>query len=315
MLAPLAAGSHITLLGHIPSAKVLTKALQGVHPHVVCTVPRILEQLTRKEVLERMQTGAVMLASLVPAMNSLIEPAARKILTHAFGGEIRLVIVGGAPLNREIEHFLLRIRFPFTVGYGMTECGPLISHSAPEEFAAGSCGRIVSRMEVRIASSDAAKIPGEILVRGDHVMAGYFRDKRSTACAIDREEWLHTGDMGTLEGDVLRVRGRLESRITLPDGREVYPEEIESRLNVMDGIMESLVAMHEGRLVAFVVPDYEQADHLGIGMNGIREMMDANLAALNASLGDAPHIEAIILYPSEFEKTPKMSIRRYLYVK
>ena len=315
MLAPLAAGSHITLLGHIPSAKVLNKELQGVHPHVVCTVPRILEQLTRKEVLERMQTGAVRLASLVPAMNSLIEPAARKILTHAFGGEIRLVIVGGAPLNREIEHFLLRIRFPFTVGYGMTECGPLISHSAPEEFAAGSCGRIVSRMEVRIASSDAAKIPGEILVRGDHVMAGYFRDKRSTACAIDREEWLHTGDMGTLEGDVLRVRGRLESRITLPDGREVYPEEIESRLNVMDGIMESLVAMHEGRLVAFVVPDYEQADHLGIGMNGIREMIDANLAALNASLGDAPHIEAIILYPSEFEKTPKMSIRRYLYVK
>lgn len=316
MLAPLAAGAHITLLGRMPSVKLLVKALQGVRPHVVCTVPQVMERLARRTVLDRMHSGAVKLVSLVPTMNTLIEPAARKLLVHAFGGELRLVLVGGAPLNREIEQFLLRIKFPFTVAYGMTECAPLISYSPPEDFVPGSCGRIVSRMEAKVDSPEPARIPGEILVRGENVMQGYYRDKKDTARTFDADGWLHTGDAGTLDaGNVLRIRGRMETRVVMPGGTVVYPEEIESMLNVMDGVMESLVAMHEGRLKAFVVPDYEQADHMGLGMNGIRELMEGNLAALNAALGADIQVSEIELYPSEFEKTPKMSIRRYLYTK
>lgn len=316
MAAPLAAGTHITLMGKTPSIKVLLQALQGVHPHVVCMVPHLMEKIARREVLDRLNTGAARIATSIPGVNTLVEPAARKMLIHLFGGEIKQVIVGGAPLNREIEKFLVKIKFPFTVGYGMTECAPLISYSPATEFIPGSCGRTVARMEAKVESPDPEKIPGEILVRGDNVMEGYFRDKKDTARTIDRDEWLHTGDIGTIsrEGTVF-LRGRMETRILLPDGGAVYPEETESILNVLPGVMESLVTLRDGKLVALVVPDYEQADEFGIGMAGIREMMKENLATLNAAIDGSERISEIILYPSEFEKTPKMSIRRYIYAK
>ena len=316
MLAPLAAGSHITLLGHMPSHKILLQALGGVHPHVICTVPHVMERIVRRELIRRAHNGATKLASFIPAVNALIDPAVRKILLHMFGGEIRQVMIGGAPLNRNIEQFLVQIKFPFTVGYGMTECAPLISYSTPEEFVPGSCGRIVPHMEVRIDSPEPATIPGEILAKGDHVMAGYLtKDKKDDKRVIDGD-WLHTGDIGTLDADnVLRIKGRMETLIKLPDGTTIYPEEIEARLNVMDGIMESLVEWHNGRLSALVVPDYEYADAMGLGLSEIRDLMSSNLEQLNTSLDNGVHISELILYPSEFEKTPKLSIRRYKYAK
>lgn len=316
MLAPLAAGAHITLMGRTPSVKVLVKALQGVHPHVVCMVPAIMEKIVRREVLDLMNTGAARLAAHIPGVNAIMEPTARKMLMHIFGGEIEQVVIGGAPLNREIEKFLAEVKFPFSVGYGMTECAPLISYSPASEFVPGSCGRIADRMEARVESEDPTKIPGEILVRGDNVMEGYYKDKKDTARAIDRDEWLHTGDIGTVSKEgVVFLRGRMETRIVLPEGETVYPEEIESVLNVMDGVMESLVTLRNGKLAALVVPDYEQADALGIGMNGIKDLMQYNMEKLNASLPQGQRLQEIVLYPSEFEKTPKMSIRRYIYSK
>lgn len=316
MLAPLASGAHITLLGRTPSVKVLVKALQGVRPQVVCMVPAIMEKIVRRGILERMNSGAARLASLIPGVNSLMEPTARKMLMHLFGGEIEQVIIGGAPLNKEIEKFLAAIKFPFSVGYGMTECAPLISYSPAAEFVPGSCGRIADRMEAKVLSEDPQNLPGEILVKGDNVMEGYFRDKKDTAKVIDSGQWLHTGDIGTITKEgIIRLRGRIETRIALPEGETVYPEEIESLLNVMDGVMESLVTLRNGKLIALVVPDYEQADALGIGMNGIRDLMEANLQKLNSSLPEGERISEIALYPSEFEKTPKMSIRRYIYSK
>lgn len=316
MLAPLSAGAHITLLGRIPPVKVLVTALQGVHPHVICAVPGVIEKIVGKEVLARLHPGAVKIASFIPGVNAILDPAVRKLLMYTFGGEITHVVVGGAPLSREIEKFLTQVKFPFTVCYGMTECAPLISYASPESFVSGSCGRIVDRMEARIDSTDPQRIPGEIMVRGEHVMSGYYKDKKDTAHVLDADEWLHTGDVGTLRSDgTLFICGRMDTRIELSDGGIVYPEEMESLLNVANCVMESLVTLRSGKLVALVVPDYEQADALGIGMSGIRDAMHENMVQLNASLDPDKQLAEIVLYPSEFEKTPKMSIRRYIYAK
>lgn len=315
LLAPLSAGTHITLLGGMPSVKVLTKAMQSVHPNIVCVVPNVLENIVRREIISRLKTGAVKFASMILGEQA-IDPAARKMLMYIFGGEATHVIIGGASLNQEIEQYLRHIKFPFSVIYGMTECASLISFATPEEFVQGSCGRIVDRVEVTIDSPEPENISGEILVRGDNVMSGYYKDKPGTKNTIDHEEWLHTGDVGTMRSDgTLFIRGRMETRIELPDGNIIYPEEIESRLNVMNCVMESIIVRHNEKLVALVVPDYEQADSLGKGLSGIREVMAENMETLNSSLDEFCHVSDIVLYPVEFEKTPKMTIKRYIYTK
>lgn len=315
LLAPLSAGTHITLLGGMPSVKVLTKAMQSVHPNIVCVVPNVLENIVRREIISRLKTGAVKFASMILGEQA-IDPAARKMLMYIFGGEATHIIIGGASLNQEIEQYLRHIKFPFSVIYGMTECASLISFATPEEFVQGSCGRIVDRVEVTIDSPEPENISGEILVRGDNVMSGYYKDKPGTKNTIDHEEWLHTGDVGTMRSDgTLFIRGRMETRIELPDGNIIYPEEIESRLNVMNCVMESIIVRHNEKLVALVVPDYEQADSLGKGLSGIREVMAENMETLNSSLDEFCHVSDIVLYPVEFEKTPKMTIKRYIYTK
>ncbi|WP_297553744.1 AMP-binding protein [uncultured Alistipes sp.] len=314
-LAPLAVGGHITLLGRIPSPKILIEAMQVVRPTVICCVPMILEKVYRKQVLPLLEQGPMSIAMKVPLLNTAIHSVIRKKLMDAFGGEVNIFIVGGAPMNQETEAFLMKIRFPITIGYGMTECAPLISFTPDNEFKAGSCGRFLSDyLEVRIDSDDPEHRAGEILVRGEHVMTGYYKNEEGTARVLDPDGWLHTGDMGTMDPDgTLYIRGRSKTMILSGSGQNIYPEEIEDRLNNMYLVLESLVLDCGGRLRALVVPDYDQAEQEGVDKEQLPAIMERNLQELNTMLAAYERVAEIAVYPTEFEKTPKRSIKRYLY--
>lgn len=314
-LTPLAVGGHITLLGRIPSPKILVEALSVVKPAVICCVPLILEKIYRKQIMPLLEKGAMSIAMKIPLLNTAIYSAIRKKLVDAFGGNIALVIVGGAPMNQETEAFLMKIRFPITVGYGMTECAPLISFSSDDEFKRGSVGRYLKDyLEIRIDSDDPEHVAGEILVRGENVMPGYYKNEQDTRQVLEPDGWMHTGDIGTLDPDgTLYIRGRSKTMILSGNGQNIYPEEIEDKLNNMYLVLESLVVdTGNGHLRALVVPDYEQAENEGV-RGELSEIMQRNLQELNAQLASYEQIGEIVLYPSEFEKTPKRSIKRYLY--
>ena len=315
LLVPLAVGTHITLLGKIPSPKILLKALEEVKPNLIICVPLILEKIYRKQILPMLNKRPLKWALNVPLLDSRIYGQVRKKLVDAFGGRFEQVIVGGAPLNAEVEAFLHRIKFPFTVGYGMTECGPLISYTHHSEFIPRSSGRILEGyMQVKIDSSDPELIPGEICVRGENVMAGYYKNQEATEKVIDKDGWLHTGDMGTVNNDdTIFIKGRYKTMILGASGRNIYPEEIESKLNNMPFIMESLVIEKDGRLVALVYPDYEAVDDYGIANEDLPVAMEEIRKNLNKEVAPYEQIAKIHLYPTEFEKTPKRSIKRYLY--
>ena len=233
-LAPLAVGGHITLLGKIPAAKILLEAMAVVKPTIICCVPMILEKVYRKQVLPMLEKGPMSIAMKIPLLNSAIYSVIRKKLMDAFGGNVGIFIVGGAPMNQETESFLMKIKFPITIGYGMTECAPLISFTPDNEFKAGSCGRFLKGLlEVRIDSEDPQRVAGEILVRGEHVMKGYYKNDKDTHKVLDEEGWLHTGDMATMDPDgTLYIRGRSKTMILSGNGQNIYPEEIEDKLNV-----------------------------------------------------------------------------------
>ena len=315
LLVPLAVGTHITLLGKIPSPKILLKALEEVKPNLIICVPLILEKIYRKQILPMLNKRPLKWALNVPLLDSRIYGQVRKKLVDAFGGRFEQVIVGGAPLNAEVEAFLHRIKFPFTVGYGMTECGPLISYTHHSEFIPRSSGRILEGyMQVKIDSSDPELIPGEICVRGENVMAGYYKNQEATEKVIDKDGWLHTGDMGTVNNDdTIFIKGRYKTMILGASGQNIYPEEIESKLNNMPFIMESLVIEKDGRLVALVYPDYEAVDDYGIANENLPVAMEEIRKNLNKEVAPYEQIAKIHLYPTEFEKTPKRSIKRYLY--
>lgn len=315
MLLPLACGSHVTLLGKIPSPKVLLEAMAEVRPHLICCVPLILEKVCRKQIFPMLGKGVIRLALRLPLIDTKIYSTIRNKLLDAFGGEVGQFVVGGAPLNREIEEFLIKIKFPFTVGYGMTECGPLISYTYWSEYKPMSCGRILEGlMEVKIDSSDPQHIPGEIIVRGENVMKGYYKNKATTDDILEPSGWLHTGDIGTLDPDgTIYIRGRSKTMILGASGQNVYPEEIESKLNNLYCVMESLIVEREGKLVALVCPDYEQADADSISHAALPDVMQKNLAELNTLVAPFERVNSIVLFPNEFEKTPKKSIKRYLY--
>ena len=279
LLVPLAVGTHITLLGKIPSPKILLKALEEVKPNLIICVPLILEKIYRKQILPMLNKRPLKWALNVPLLDSRIYGQVRKKLVDAFGGRFEQVIVGGAPLNAEVEAFLHRIKFPFTVGYGMTECGPLISYTHHSEFIPRSSGRILEGyMQVKIDSSDPELIPGEICVRGENVMAGYYKNQEATEKMIDKDGWLHTGDMGTVNNDdTIFIKGRYKTMILGASGQNIYPEEIESKLNNMPFIMESLVIEKDGRLVALVYPDYEAVDDYGIANEDLPVVMNKSL--------------------------------------
>lgn len=315
MLLSLAVGAHMTLLGKTPSPKILIEAMAEVRPQVICCVPLILEKICRKQIFPKLGTGFMRIALHLPLIDAQIYSKIRQRLLETFGGHVDQFIVGGAPLNREVEEFLGKIKFPYTVGYGMTECGPLISYTPVKDYKPTSCGMVLhGYMEVRIDSADPYSMPGEILVQGENVMAGYYKNEKAIAEVLDSEGWLHTGDIGTVDPDgTIYIRGRSKIMLLSSSGQNIYPEEIEAKLNNLHCVNESLVVQRGGKLVALVVPDYEQCDAEGIGGDKLVQVMKDNQSELNSQLASYEQVSEIVLYPKEFEKTPKKSIKRYLY--
>lgn len=315
MLVPLAVGTFITIFGKAPTPKLLLKAFSEVKPNLVICVPLILEKIYRKQIVPMITKRAIRWALAVPFIDNAIYAKIRNKLVEAFGGQFEEVIIGGAPLNSEVEQFLYRIKFPFTVGYGMTECSPLISHTPWRSFVPSSCGRTLPCMESKIMGSKNPETePGEICVRGQDRMKGYYKAPDITAATIDEEGWLHTGDMGTRAADgTLFIKGRYKTMILSASGQNIYPEEIEAKLNNMPYVAESLVVERGKGLTAIVYPDYERMDADKVDMQALPELMEANRNELNGLVAPYERVDRIQLIPHEFEKTPKKSIKRYLY--
>ena len=314
-LSPLACGGHITLLGRIPSPKILVEAMKVTRPTVVCSVPLILEKVYRKSILPMLEKGPMSIAMRIPLLNTAIYSTIRSKLMEQFGGCIEIFIVGGAALNQETEDFLRKIKFPITVGYGMTECAPLISFQLPQYFKAGSCGAVLpDLLEARIDSRDPENIPGELLIKGEHVMKGYYKNESATDAVLEKDGWLHTGDMCTMDSDrTLYIRGRCKTMILSGSGQNIYPEEIEERLNNLYMVAESLIIENNGHLTALVVPDYELANAEGVNLDNLQGIMDENLKQLNTMVASYEKVANIVIHREEFVKTPKRSIKRYLY--
>ena len=314
-LSPLACGGHITLLGRIPSPKILVEAMKVTRPTAVCSVPLILEKVYRKSILPMLEQGPMSIAMRIPLLNTAIYSTIKSRLMEQFGGCVEIFIVGGAALNQETEDFLRKIKFPITIGYGMTECAPLISFELPQYFKPGSCGRVLDGLlEARIESRDPQNIPGELLIRGEHVMKGYYKNDSATKAVLEEDGWMHTGDMCTMDADrTLYIRGRCKTMILSGSGQNIYPEEIEERLNNLYMVAESLVIENNGRLTALVGPDYELANAEGVALDNLQEIMDENLKQLNTMVASYEKVANIVIHREEFVKTPKRSIKRYLY--
>ena len=314
-LVPMAVGAHVYMLGKVPSPKILLKAFEEVKPNLILTVPLILEKIYKKMILPQLSKTTMKLALNIPLLDSRIYAQIRKHLVDAMGGRFREVIVGGAAMNQEVSDFLYKIKFPFTIGYGMTECGPLISYDHNYEYVPGSCGQVLKGiMEVRIDSDDPYNKVGEIQVRGENVMKGYYKNEEATKNAFTEDGWLHTGDLGTIDADNrIFIRGRSKTMILGASGQNIYPEEIESKINNLPFVMESIVIEKNGKLVALVYPDYDTVDGTGISHTDLPVIMEQNRVELNKQLASYEVVSEIQLYPTEFEKTPKKSIKRYLY--
>lgn len=314
-LVPMAFGAHVFLLGKLPSPKILLKAFEEVKPNLILTVPLILEKIYKKMIAPQLNKRTMKLAMSVPLLNDRIYAQINKKLTDALGGRFREVIVGGAAMNQEVADFLYKIKFPYTIGYGMTECGPLISYDNHKEYVLTSCGQILKGiMEVRIDSEDPYNKVGEIQVRGENVMKGYFKNEEATRNVFTDDGWLKTGDLGTIDANKrIYIRGRSKTMILSSNGQNIYPEEIEAKLNNLPFVLESLVVEREGKLVGLVYPDYDTVDNTGIRHEDLPAIMEQNRKDLNKLLAPYEAVTSIILYPTEFEKTPKRSIKRYLY--
>lgn len=313
-LYSLSAGVHVTLLGVTPTPQNLINALQEVKPHLIITVPLIFEKIYKKKILPAINKPVMKVAMSIPGIDRLILSRIKKSLFNSLGGNFREVIIGGAALNAEVEAFFYKMKFPFTVGYGMTECAPLISYDHHYDFVPTSCGSVLKGiMEARVDSPDPENIPGEIQVRGENVMKGYYRNPEATSDAFTRDGWLKTGDTGVMKGDRLFIKGRLKTMILSANGQNIYPEEIESRLNNLPYISESVVVLRENRLVALVYPDLPAIASDNISPERLDEIMNDNKGILNKSVAQYERISEIQLVDHEFEKTPKKSIKRFLY--
>ncbi len=314
-LVPMAFGAHVFLLGKLPSPKILLKAFDEIKPNLILTVPLILEKIYKKMIAPQLNKRAMKLAMNVPLLNDRIYAQINKKLTDAMGGRFREVIVGGAAMNQEVADFLYKIKFPYTIGYGMTECGPLISYDNHKEYIPTSCGQILKGiMEVRIDSEDPYNKVGEIQVRGENVMKGYYKNEEATRNVFTDDGWLKTGDLGTIDvNNRIYIRGRSKTMILSSNGQNIYPEEIEAKLNNLPFVLESLIVEREGKLVGLVYPDYDMVDNTGIRHDDLPAIMEQNRKDLNKLLAPYEAITSIVLYPTEFEKTPKKSIKRYLY--
>ena len=307
-------GCHVYYLNRVPSPAIIAQALAEIKPVIVIAVPLIIEKIIRKKVFPKIQNNRMRLLLQMPVISKKVREMICKEVLKAFGGQLYEVIIGGAALNQEVEHFLKRIEFPYTVGYGATECAPIICYRDWHTFAPGSCGRAALHMEVKIDSPDPAHVPGEILARGLNVMLGYYKNDEATRETIDRDGWYHTGDLGTMDydGNVF-INGRSKNMLLGPSGQNIYPEEIEDKLNSMTLVVESIVVQRNNKLVALVYPDYDEAKNLKFSAEDIRNVMEQNRNGLNEMIPAYEKITEIEIREEEFEKTPKRSIKRYLY--
>lgn len=306
-------GCHVFFIGRTPSPKILLNAFAEVRPNVIFCVPLIIEKIYKKQIQPLIAKPSMRWVLSIPFLDQTVLAQIRKKMIDAFGGNFSQVVIGGAPLNGEVEEFFHKIKFPFTVGYGMTECAPLISYAHTVDFIPKSAGKILDIMEAKINNPDPETGIGEILVRGENVMAGYYKNEEATNDVLI-DGWLHTGDLGTLddEGNVY-IRGRNKTMILSSNGQNIYPEELEAKLNNMPFVLESLVIENNGKLNALVYPDYEAVDAMGVDQEQLKVHMEENRKMLNAATSSYEQVAKIQLYPNEFEKTPKKSIKRYLY--
>ena len=307
-------GCHIYYLSRIPSPAIIAQAFTDVKPSIIIAVPLIIEKIIRKKVFPKLQNNKVRLLWNIPIVNKKLQQRICDQVRKAFGDQFYEIIIGGAAFNNEVEMFLKSIGFPFTVGYGATECAPIICYADWHDFVPGSCGKAVVHMEVKIDSSDPENIPGEILARGTNVMLGYFKNPEATAQTLDSEGWYHTGDLGTMDsqGNVF-IRGRSKNMLLGPSGQNIYPEEIEDKMNSMQLVLESVVVQRDTKLVALVHPDMDAAVDLGMHDDALRNLMEQNRLAVNEHLPAYCKIAEVEIHKQEFEKTPKKSIKRYLY--
>ena len=309
------AGVQVFFLTRMPSPKIILQAFAEVKPSLVIAVPLIIEKIIKKNVLPKLETPTMKFLLHMPFISDKIKEKVREQLMNAFGGAFYEIVVGGAAFNQEIEAFMRSIDFPYTVGYGMTECAPLICYEDWKKFKAGSCGKAVANMEVKVLSADPANIPGEIICRGDNVMLGYYKNEEATREVIDADGWMHTGDLGVIdENGYVTIKGRSKNMLLGPSGQNIYPEEIEDKLNNMPYVNESIVIQAlDGKLAALIYPDFELAFANGMSEKQVEEQMEANRVAVNAQIAAYEQIARVKIYHEEFEKTPKKSIKRFLY--
>ena len=307
-------GCHIYFLTRIPSPAIIAQAFAEVKPAVIIAVPLVIEKIIRKKVFPKIQNNLMKLLLNMPVVSKKVNQKICEEVKNAFGGRFYEIIVGGAAFNQEIEHFLHKINFPYTVGYGTTECAPIIAYSDYKTFVPGSCGRAVVHMQVEIESSDPQNIPGEIIVKGLNVMLGYYKNEEATNQVLDSNGWYHTGDLGIMDKDGnIFIKGRSKNMLLGSNGQNIYPEEIEDKLNSLALVGESIVLQREEKLVALVHPDMEEAESMGFSIDDIQKVMTQNLQTLNEMMPGYSKVSDIILHEEEFEKTPKKSIKRYLY--
>ncbi len=313
-LYPFSYGIHLFFLTRLPSPAIIAQAFSEVKPALVVAVPLIIEKIIRKKVFPKIQNNLVRLLLNMPVISKKVKQKICGQVYEAFGGQAYEMIIGGAAINQEVEAFLKSIEFPYTVGYGTTECAPLISYSDYHDYVPGSCGRAVTGMEVRILSSDPMHKEGEIVTRGQNVMLGYYKNEEATHEAIDEDGWYHTGDLGTMDaaGNIF-IRGRKKNMLLSANGQNVYPEEIEDKLNSMAMVSECIVIQRGDKFIALVYPDYEEARSIGFTDEDLANVMEQNRQELNAAIPAYSKIAAIEIRKDEFAKTPKKSIKRYLY--
>ena len=307
-------GCHVYYLNRVPSPAIIAQALAEIRPRIVIAVPLIIEKIIRKKVFPKIQNNRMRLLLQMPVISKKVREMICQEVLKAFGGNMYEVIIGGAALNQEVERFLKRIDFPYTVGYGATECAPIICYRDWHTFAPGSCGRAALHQEVKIVSPDPQRIPGEILTKGPNVMLGYYKNPEATAETIDRDGWYHTGELGTMDADGnVFINGRSKNMLLGPNGQNIYPEEIEDKLNSMTMVIESIVVQRDNKLVALVHPDMDEAKNMGFSEEDLQNIMEQNRNGLNELIPAYEKISEIEIHMEEFEKTPKKSIKRYLY--
>ena len=307
-------GSHLYFLTRLPSPSLIAQACTDIRPAIIIAVPMVVEKIIRKNVFPKVQSTATRMLLKMPVVSKKVKERISAIVMEAFGGNAYELVTGGAALNKEIEDFLVSINFPVTSGYGATECGPMVTYSDYKDFVSGSCGTPVLNMEVKIVSPDPANVPGEVITRGENVMLGYYKNEEATKEVLDKDGWYHTGDLGTMSADGhLFIRGRIKNMLLGSNGQNVYPEEIEDKLNSMSMVSECIIIQRGDKIVGLVYPDFDEAKEMGFSQSDLQEIMEQNRLELNNMLPSFCHLSAIELRDEEFAKTPKKSIKRYLY--